>query len=177
MASLTQAQLQAASEFGTAAVRAFDEGGSFPAGTVVGSVARMAGSFLFRSLGPPLSGIQPGAVVLSEQADQQGPRLVQILGGVLQNIGVQLDSTQLSAGQRSARGLQAPFLATQKMLEARFVAIRDEHGLSDAETAESLAVATAVLIKNCSSSLDPHLGFGLAVYSLIEGSKTAPGAM
>lgn len=176
MASLNQAQLQAASEFGTTAMQAFDQGGAFPAETVIGSVARMAGSFLLGSLGLSLTGIQPGSVVLSQAANQQGPRLIQILGAVLQNIGVKLDSTKLSAGQRAAKGLREPFLETQKVLEGPFVAIRDKYGLSDGEAADSLAVATAVLIKNCSNSLDPHVGFGLAVYGFIEGSKTAPGA-
>ena len=174
MAALTQAQLQAADEFGTTAMQAFDQGGTFPAETVIGSTARMAGSFLFRSLGLPLGGVQPGGVVLSEQANQQGPRLIQILGAVLQNVGVKLDSSRLSASQRAAKGQKESFLETQKVLETPFVAIRDKYDLTDAEAADSVAVAAAVLIKNCSSFLDPHVGFGLAVYGLIEGSKTAP---
>lgn len=174
MAALNQAQLQAASEFGTAVMKAYDQGGTFPAEIVIGSAARMAGSFLFRSFGLPLTGIQPGSVVLSEQANQQGPRLIQILGGVLENIGVKLDSSKLSASQRTARGQKATFLETQDVLEARFAAIREKYGLSDGEAADSAAVATAVLIKNCASLLDPHVGFGLAVYGFIEGSKTAP---
>lgn len=174
MESLNQAQLQAASEFGTAAMKAFDQDGSFPAEIVIGSAARMAGSFLFRSFGLPLSGIQPGSVVLSEQANQQGPRLIQILSAVLENIGVKLDPSRLAASQRTTRGQKASFLETQDVLEARFAAIRQKYGLSDGEAADSVAVATAVLIKNCSSVLDPHVGFGLAVYGFIEGSKTAP---
>lgn len=174
MASLSQAQLQAAREFGTTALQAFDQGGTFPAETVIGSIARMAGSFLFRSLGLPLAGIQPGSVVLSEQANQQGPRLIQVLGAVLENTGVKLDPSRLSASQKTARGQKESFLETQKVLETQFVAIRDKHGLSDGEAADSVAVATAVLIKNCAHLLDPHVGFALAVYAFIEGSKTAP---
>lgn len=174
MASLSQTQLQAASEFGTIAMQAFDQGGTFPAETVIGSTARMAGSFLFRSLGLPLTGVQPGSVVLSEQANQQGPRLIQILGAVLQSLGVKLESSRLSASEGTARGQKESFLETQKVLEAKFVAIRDKNGFSDGEAADSVAVATAVLIKNCSNLLDPHVGFGLAVYGFIEGCKTAP---
>ena len=174
MTSLNQAQLQAASEFGTAVMKAFDQDGTFPAEVVIGSAARMAGSFLFRSFGLALTGIQPGSVVLSEQANQQGPRLIQILDGVLEKMGVKLDSSQLSASQRTTRGQKASFLETQEVLETRFAAIRQKYGLSDGETADSIAVATAVLIKNCATLLDPHVGFGLAVYGFIEGSKTAP---
>lgn len=174
--ALSQAQLNAASEFGTTAMQAFDQGGTFPAETVIGSVARMAGSFLFRSLELPLTGIQPGAVVLSEQANQQGPRLIQVLSAVLQSVGVKLDQSKLSASQAAAKGPKESFLQTQGVLETQFVAIRDKYDLSDGEAAESAAVATAVLIKNCSQLLDPHVGFGLAVYGFIEGSKTAPAA-
>lgn len=171
---LSQAQLNAASEFGTTAMQTFDGGGTFPAETVIGSVARMAGSFLMRSFGLPMTGIQPGSVVLSEQANQQGPRLVQVLGAVLQGIGVKLDQSRLSANPAAAGHLQEPFLETQEALEMQFAGIRNKYGLSDAEAADSVVVATAVLIKNCASSLDPHVGFGLAVYGFIEGTKTAP---
>ena len=174
MTSLNEAQLQAASEFGTTAMQAYDQGGTFPAETVIGSSARMAGSFLLRSLELPLSGIQPGSIVLSEQANQQGPRLIQILESVLQNIGVKLDSAKLSASQRTTKGLIESFLETQKVLEGRFAAIRDKYALTDGEAADAVAVATAVLIKNCANLLDPHVGFSLAAYGFIEGSKTAP---
>lgn len=174
--SLSQAQLDAASEFGTTAMQEFDRGGTFPAETVIGSVARMAGSFLLRSFGLALSGIQPGSVVLSEQANQQGPRLIQVLSAVLQGIGVKLDKSKLAGKPAAAGHLQEPFLETQKALEMQFTGIRNKYGLSDAEAADSVVVATAVLIKNCASSLDPHVGFGLAVYGFIEGSKTAPAA-
>jgi hypothetical protein len=172
--SLKQEQLQAASEFGTAVMKAFDQDGTFPAEVVIGSAARMAGSFLLRSFGLALTGIQPGSVVLSEQANQQGPRLIQILGGVLENIGVKLDSSKLSASQQTTKGQKDSVLETQRILDGPFAAIRDKYGLSDGEAADSVAVATAVLIKNCASLLDPHVGFGLAVYGFIEGCKTAP---
>jgi hypothetical protein len=174
VAGLSQPQLNAAAEFGTEAMQAFDQGGSFPAETVIAAVARMAGSFLLRSLGISLAGIEPGAVVLSEDANQQGPRLIQILGGVLQGIGVQLDSSRLKAAQAGVKGPREPFLQTQKLLEEPFADIRDEHRLSDGEAADAAAAATAVLIKNCAHLLDPHVGFGLAVYGFIEGAKTAP---
>jgi hypothetical protein len=174
VAGLSQAQLQAAAGFGTEAMRAFDQGGSFPAETVITAVARMAGSFLLRSLGLSLAAIEPGAVVLSQNANQHGPRLIHILSGVLEGMGVKLDSSRLQAAQSALRGPAEPFLKTQKLLEEAFVDIRDRYRLSDAQAADAAAAATAVLIKNCAQLLDPHVGFGLAVYGFIEGTKTAP---
>lgn len=175
MASLSPAQLSAASEFGTQAMRAFDEAGAFPAETVIAAVARMAGSFLLRSFSLPLTGLQPGAVVLSVQANAEGPRLIQILGGVLKHVGVNLDQSKVAANSDAAYRPQGSFLETQRLLEPQFAAIRDKYKLSYGEAADAVAAATAVLIKNCSKFLDPHTGFGLAVYGFIEGSKTAPG--
>lgn len=174
--ALSQAQLNAAGEFGTTAMQAFDRDGTFPAETVIAAVARMAGSFLFRSFELPLSGIQPGAVVLSEEANQQGPRLIQLLSAVLQSLGVPLDQSKLSAAQGSAKSVKESFLQTQGVLEMRFAEICEKDDLTDGEAADSAAVATAVLIKNCAKLLDPHVGFSIAVYGFIEGSKTAPAA-
>ena len=174
MASLTPAQLEAAAEFGTAALQAFDQGGSFPPETAVGAAARMAGSFLLRSSGVALAQFKPGAPVPSEQADQEAPRLIQVLSAVLQRVGVTLDSAKLSAAQAAVKGPEEPFLQAQQTLEPRFAAIQDQFDLTDGEAADSAAAATAVLIKNCAGFLDPHVGFALAVYGLIEGSRTAP---
>ncbi|HEY7889278.1 MAG TPA: hypothetical protein VIC29_13740 [Steroidobacteraceae bacterium] len=174
--AISQAQLNAASEFGTTAMQAFDQGGTFPAETVIGGVARLAGTFLLRSFGLSPTATQPGSAALSEQPHQQGPRLIQLLGEVLQSIGVTLDKSKLSASHDSAKRLKASFLQAQDALEEQFAAIREKYGLSDGEAAESAAVATAVLIKNCANLLDPHLGFSLALYGFIEGSKTAPAA-
>ena len=68
-----------------------------PAETVIAGLARIARSFLLRSFKLPLTGIQPGAVVLSEQANEQGVRLIQILDGVLVKVGVNLDQPKLAA--------------------------------------------------------------------------------
>jgi hypothetical protein len=174
MGSLSTAQLEAAAEFGTAALQAFDQGGSFPAETVIASVARMAGSFLLRSLGLPLAQMPPGSAVLSDEANLQGPRLIQVLGAVLQSLGVRLDPASLSAAQAAAKGPKESFLQTQETLEPRFIAIQDKYDMTEAEAADSAAAATAVLIKNCAALLDPHVGFSLAAYGFIEGSKTVP---
>lgn len=121
-----------------------------------------------------LAGIEPGAAVLSEQANQQGPRLVQIVPGVLQSVGVKLDPSKVSASHANARGQKEPFLETQNVLGTQFVQVCERYGLNDVEAADAAAIATALLIKNCSQRLDPHAGFALAVYGFIEGTKTAP---
>ena len=43
-----------------------------------------------------------------------------------------------------------------------------------AGAAEAGAVATAFIVHQCTSVLDPNVAFGIAVYGFIEGMKTAP---
>ena len=81
MQSITQPQIDAAQEFANTVVAELRTDKGVHAETAVASVARMAGTFLFRSFGFQLPDVEPGGVVLSEQANEAGPRLIQILAG------------------------------------------------------------------------------------------------
>ena len=142
--------------------------------TAIAGTARMAGTFLFRSFGFPLASIQPGQAVLSDAANEQGPKLIQALGSVLAHIGVALDRAKLGASKEPEHQPQLDFLATQKQLEPTFSRAMQALGLSYLQAAESAAIATAILIKQCVPVLDPNLAFGIAAYGFVEGSKTAP---
>ena len=174
MQAITQPQIDAAQEFANAVVAELRTDKGVHAETAVASVARMAGTFLFRSLGFQLGDVEPGQVVLSEQANEAGPRLIQVLVGALAELGVALDEQKLGASQLQANQPNLGFLETQRRLEPLFSAIRARHGLSLAEAAEAGAVATAFMVHQCSSVLDPNAAFGVAVYGFIEGTKTAP---
>lgn len=158
MTSLTQAQIDAAQAFANTAIRELGTARGVHAETAVASVARMAGTFLFRS----------------EQAIEAGPRLIQVFAGALAEIGVALDEEKLGAAQLQANQPRLSFLETQKLLETPYLTIRARHGLSELEAAEAGAVATAFMVHQCSSVLDPNVAFGVAVYGFIEGTKTAP---
>jgi hypothetical protein len=174
MASLTQLQIDVAKEFANATVKALQTDRGVHAETAIGGTARMAGTFLFRSFGFPLKDIEPGQPILSEQANERGPRLVEVLSEILARLGVELDSARLEGEPGPANQPQMGFLETQKLLEPRFAEIRARHGLSEQEAAEAGAVATAFLMHQCSQVLDPHVAFGIAVYGFIEGAKTVP---
>jgi hypothetical protein len=143
--------------------------------TAVAAVARMAGTFLFRSFGFDLAGVAPGQAVLSEQANEAGPALIRVLAGALAELGVTLDEAKLGAPQLEASRPTLDFLATQGRLEPEFAAIRARHGLSLTEAADAAAIATAFMIHQCARVLDPSAAFGVAVYGFVEGTKTAPG--
>lgn len=178
MTVLRQEQVDAAQEFANAVIETLKTGRGVHAETAVAGVARMAGSFLFQSFGLDVPTAEPGQVVLSGQANEQGPQLIQVLGGVLTEIGVQLDPERLGGNGQASQPVH-DLLATQRLLGTGFATIRARHGLTLPEAADAAVVATAFIIHQCADVLDPHVAFGVAVYGFIEGSKTlpAPGAL
>jgi hypothetical protein len=80
MASPTKEQQDAAQQFVGLAIEAFKGERGVHAETAIAGVARMAGTFLFRSFAFPLASAQLGQAVLSEAANEQGPKLIQALG-------------------------------------------------------------------------------------------------
>jgi hypothetical protein len=141
--------------------------------TAIAAAGRMAGTFLFRSFGFS-EGIEPGQVVLSGLANEQGPQLIQVLSAALSHVGVSLNEEEMGRSPGPENQPHQGFLETQKQLEPLYVAIKDRHSLSAKEAAESGAIAAALLIRQCSQVLDPNVAYGIAVYGIIEGTKTAP---
>lgn len=174
MASLTEQQIHAAQVFTKVTLSEINTERGVHAETAIAATARMAGTFLFRSFGFQLEGVVPGQPVLSDKANEHGPALVEILGGVLTQLGVALDSAQLANEVPDANQPLLKFLETQPRLEPRYARVKDRFGLSLEEAAGSAAAAAAFLIQQTADVLDPHLGFNIAAYGFIEGSKTAP---
>lgn len=174
MAAPTKEQHQAAQQFVDQVIAALKNDRGVHAETTIAATARMAGTFLFRSFAFPLSSAAPGQAVFSDAANEQGPKLVQILGSVLAYLGVNLDQSKLGEKQTPEHQPHLEFLVTQRLLEPLFSRTKDALGLSYVAAAESATVATALLIQKCVPVLDPNVAFGIAAYGFVEGSKTAP---
>src|SRR5512140_1942015 len=104
-------------EYANATIRALAQPGGVHAPTVIAACARMAGTYLFRSFDLKLKGVQPGQVVLSEEANRHSPMLLRVAAGILANLGVTIAGSPAGPlndeGARPAR----EFLQTQRMLE------------------------------------------------------------
>lgn len=174
MVSLTEAQMTAANAFATATIEAMRDSRGVHAETAIAALARMAGTFLYRSFGFDAADIAPGQVVFSDQADAAGPRLLEILGGTLATLEVALDPARLGEKPDPARPPRKAFLETQRLLEPRLAALREAHDLSFEEAAEAAAAGTALLIHHGLNVIEPNRAFSLAVHSFVEGAKTAP---
>ncbi len=140
--------------------------------TAIAAGARLAGSFMFRSFNLNLENISPGSAVLSEQANDKGPLLINVLAGTLDSFGISLDSIKINSTSQAESNLS--FLETLERLQDPARAIMNQNHLSQEEMACSCAMATAFIIKECQNDLPVETGFHTALYGFVEGSKTFP---
>ena len=174
MLTLNKQQMDAAQEFANVTMSALKQLPGVHAETLVAAAARMAGTYLFRSFGFKLTGIKPGQAVLSDVANDKGPALIEIAGGLLSRMGIKLDNPRAGEAANSQNKPMLEFLDTQKKLEPLYTPIKIRADLSGQQAAHAAAAATALLIRHFAKVLDPNVAFGIAVYGFIEGSKTAP---
>jgi len=174
MINLSKQQTDAAQEFATATIEALKMPNGVHPGTVVAAAARMAGSYLFRSLGLKLPGVKPGQFVLSIEANQQWPQLTQIALNCLARVGIKVDNTQAGKAIDQKHKPMLEFIATQKKLEPIYAPIKERYGFSSLEAAQSVAVATVLLIRHGIKYIDPDTALSIAVFGFVEGAKTVP---
>lgn len=177
MLSLSPQQVEAAQEFVRTTIETLKTERGVHAETAIAGTARMAGTFLFRSFNFPFEDVRAGQPVLSEQANEKGPRLIQILGQVLEGLGITLDDEKLDEEPDSENDPLLGFLETQGQLEPTYTEIRERLGLSLEEGADSAAAAAGMLIQQSSQILDPNIAFGIAAYGFVEGTKTVPASV
>lgn len=142
--------------------------------TCVAAAARMGGTFLFRTFGLPTTNIPVGAPVLSDIANERGPLLVEVMKAGLSGLGLEIDERSVSVGPTGGHAPLISIVETQQKLDAKLTGITASHGLSGETAARACALAAALLIYQTRSVLDPAIGFGLAVYGFVEGTKTNP---
>lgn len=164
-----------AGDFVPAAFAALSENRFLQAEALVAGIARMAGTYYFRSFKFPVTDLQPGQPVLSEMANRKGPELMRIVQNVLPLMGIKLDEAKIRTEMATPTlKPNLDFASTQPRLERAFFAIRDALGLSDEEAGRAAAIATAMAIKKTEEVLDPNIAFAIALHGLVEGTKTAP---
>ncbi|MEO1263382.1 MAG: hypothetical protein AAFZ15_31520 [Bacteroidota bacterium] len=137
----------------------------------ISSTARLAGSFLFRSFEFKVDDAEPGAVMLSVDANTKGPQLVNITHAVLQNYGIRIDNNKMSKGNQQLA--KSNFVDVIGKIQTPALEIMKKNDLNYEQLAQSAAIATAFMIQQ-SNNIIPEAGFGTAIYHYIEGTKTLP---
>jgi hypothetical protein len=145
--------------------------------SAIAALARMAGTYYFRSFGYAALQLVPGQAVLSDEANAKGPELMNLAHEVLARLGLRLPDDRVRAALDTKADRHMPLLAfayTQPRLERAFAPIKVAHGLGNVEAGKAAACAVALLIHNLQQELDPAIAFGIAVYGFVEGTKTTP---
>lgn len=174
MTTFSEAHANVAKELANTTATTFTSEGSVHPGTLVAVTARMAGTYLFRSLRLDLPGVQPGQAVLSEPANEQMQVLIRIAAAIVATLGIILDNTRAAEPIDEKHQPRIPFLETQQKLEPLYREITNRNSMSDYDGARASAVAAAILIFQCAKILEPNMGFSILSYGIVEGTKTAP---
>lgn len=177
MADSATIRAAVAQAFAKAAFPALTSTGQLQPESAIAAMARMAGTYYFRSFGYAALQLEPGQAVLSDEANRRGPELMHLAHEVLSRLGLKLEDARVRNALDTKADRHTPMLGfryTQPRLERAFAPIKAEHGLTNEEAGKAAACAVALLIYNCREVLDPALAFGIATYGFIEGSKTAP---
>jgi hypothetical protein len=167
-------QIKASAEFTQTVISGLATDKGVHAETAISAAARMAGTFALRSCGLPLSQFTPGTSILGDVIDEQGQKVLATVDETLASLNVRLDAEKLDYDLPEANSPRMELDEVQSVMDAAYRAIADKYHLSNEETAHAAAMSTAVLIQRCSGVLDPHLGYTIAVYGMVEGSKTVP---
>ena len=142
--------------------------------TCVTAAARMGGTLLFRTFGLPTAHLPVGAPILSDIANERGPLLVEVMKSGLAGLGIVVDESKVSAGPTPEHRPLISIIETQQKLDEKIADIAASHGLYGDTAARACALSAALLIYQTRSVLDPSVGFGLAVYGFVEGTKSNP---
>lgn len=169
----TDPVLLAAPQITDAVIAALTNERGVHAETAVIVTARLAGTCLFRTFHLPVEGLEPGAVVLSEIANERGPGLVATLQAGLESLQVDPGSAPEGANLTPAEP-HLGLLETQRLLQDKVTGIGRAAGLDDARLADACALATALMIKRASRALAPRAAVEIAVQGFVEATKTVP---
>lgn len=152
---------------------ATDENGVH-AETAIASASHMAGMFLLLSFNFNLEEMKVGQVVLSENANERGPELLQILSRVLSATNVKINTDDLGKDIPEDNKPHLSVLESEKRLSVLFTEVANELSADNETMARAAAIAAGMLITDTQAVLDSTLGFSIAAYGFIEGAKTVP---
>lgn len=167
-------QQAAASEMNQFLINTLSSNKGVHAETAVSAAARMAGTFVLRSCGLPLDQFASGSPIFSDLIDERGQQVLGMMGKTMASLKVPFDAATLNYDLTPDHDPHMNLMETQAMLDAGYRAIMERNGLSDEDGAMAAAMAAGMLIQQAASVLDPHVAYVIAVYGMVEGSKTVP---
>ena len=161
-------------ELAIATVPAFTSSGGTHVPTLIAASARMAGTFLFRSLPINCGAARPGDAVLSVEATEASPLLLRTCANILQSLGTNIVSKPSEPLGGEKNQPQKTFLETQAIVDPIYAKAKTKFSLSDRQMAQAAAVAAAIIIHHFAKYVEANRAFGIAAVAFAEGSQTMP---
>ena len=146
------------------------------ASTVLSAAAWLAGTSLHRSFGYTQNP-EPGTVMLSEKANQEFPKLLDLFTYYIVQSGTQIKPEHFILQIPEAFKPQKTILQIQEAHEEEYNAIMKRHYLDYLDGARAgVIVCSMVFNYHCvkRQDLDPRLGAGIISMGIVTGAKTAP---
>lgn len=145
-------------------------------GTVLSAAAWLAGTSLYRSFGYAQNP-EPGTMMLSEKANQEFPKLLDLFTYYMAQSGAQIKPEQFILQIPEAFKPQMTLLQVQEAHQDEYNAIMKRHNLDYLDGARAGVIACSMLFNyHCvkRQDLDPRLGAGIISMGIVTGAKTAP---
>ena len=168
-----QSHASAAHFFKESSTKLLTVDGRVHAETLIASVARMAGSLMYRSFGFDKT-IAPGTPVFSDQANTHGPRLVNVTFATLRRLGCTVDEKNLDPEYLSTKFSLLTFKESLDRLAPTFLKYCEVTPMKAQDAAMEAAIAAGFLVYRCRELLAVDKGAAIAAYGFVEGTKTAP---
>ncbi len=148
-------------------------------GTVLSAAAWLTGTSLYRSFGYEHQP-EPGTVVLSEIANVEGPKLLNLFLFFLFQNGLRIKPDQFILETPDGYKPLKTITEIQAAHQDEYNQIMKKHGLNYVDGARSGIVVCSMLVTiHCvdKKDMDPRLAAGMVSMAVVEGTKTAPPAL
>ena len=125
----------------------------------------------------PEEPLEPGVLVLSEEANQQIPVLMKVFMFLLDKDGVKLKPDEFVANIPAEFRPRKTLLEIQQEFQDRYNEIMKAHGFDYMDGAKTGAVVCELLVKLYAlrrKDLEPKMAASIVSMGFIEGAKTAP---
>jgi hypothetical protein len=145
-------------------------------GTVLSAGAWLAGTSLYRSFGYTQNP-EPGTVMLSEKANQQFPKLINLFTYYMVQGGTPIKPEQFILQIPDASKPVKTILQIQEAHQDEYNAIMKRHNLNYLEGARAGIIVCSMLFNyHCvkRQDLNPRLGAGIISMGIVTGAKTVP---
>jgi hypothetical protein len=140
--------------------------------TAIASCARLAGLFLFLSCNFNIDNLEQGSILLSEEANDTGCKMLNYLGSEINNYGLQINKKKI--GKKGTEKVTLNYIETLEKIQTPALAIIKKYNLNSNDAILAALKATAFILFNVSAKVDATEGFTIAAHSFVEASKTVP---